>query len=490
MNKIKINQLSICFAVILMLVLTGCKSPLMSTPVSEITPTAKAQGAGLQFYLTADKAPVSVSHDNKTATPLAKGQTMAVSANDKIIVGDGGIGKLLYSDRVVVEILQGSEVVLGELTSVAGDRIEASVIQDFGHTHITIGDNAKAGIILKTNDSTITSLTDGTEFSVCYAPGKDGLTCHPVLKGSIQVFGKSGKSMVYTAPPPVGAYTFNGQDPEPPKCFHDQEYRDWLTQMRNGEKVEALGALVDKWYNEPCPEGAASPSETQAPTPMAMESPTPMAMDTPAPTSTSMAMETTPQTSAYFSEEFNSDIDLSMWPSFQWNSLDEGKYSPKDVPTVIQDGFLKFEIKKPNLSTFVTYNPSSYGDVKISLSAHNSGQNSSSISLLCHISSEGWYEFNIKNNGLYSILGYMAVEKKYYTLFNGGSNAIHVGMGVNEYSATCKGNELSLSINGKAVNTVKDSMHQFGEGKVGLGSSSNDEFTSLNEVDWFKIEKP
>ena len=219
---------------------------------------------------------------------------------------------------------------------------------------------------------------------------------------------------------------------------------------------------------------------------MAMESPTPMAMESPTP----MAMGTTTQTPEYFTEEFNSDTDLSKWPSFQWNNLAEGNYQPQDVKTTLKDGFLIFDLQKPNLSTFVTYDPSSYGDVKISLSAHNSGENSSSISLICHANDEGWYEFRIGNNGLYSILGYMVVEKKYYTLFSGGSNAIHTGMGVNEYSATCSGNKLSLSINGKEVNTVKDNMHTFGEGKVGIASSSNDVFPILNEIDWFKIEKP
>ena len=96
----------------------------------------------------------------------------------------------------------------------------------------------------------------------------------------------------------------------------------------------------------------------------------------------------------------------------------------------------------------------------------------------------------IGNNGLYSILGYMNVEKKYYTLFSGGSNSIHTGMGENEYSATCIGDELSLNINGKDVNVVKDTMHQLGDGQVGIGVSSGAVFPILEEIYMFKIEKP
>jgi hypothetical protein len=259
MKTTRIRLSSTYLLSIALLILVGCNSPIsLPEPIAAQSATTEPTASGLQFYLTADQLPVEVTHGNNPATALTKGQTVAIATNDKIAVGEGGLGKLLYSDRVTVEILQGTELVMGNITNVAGDRIEVSLIQNFGHTHLTIGENAKASVILKTNDSTITSLADDTEFSVCYAPGKDGLTCHPVIKGSIQVFGATGKSQVYTAPPSVGAYTFNGQAPQPPTCFNEQEYKDWLSQMRNGEKVEALGALVDKWYHSSCSNNATS----------------------------------------------------------------------------------------------------------------------------------------------------------------------------------------------------------------------------------------
>ena len=82
-----------------------------------------------------------------------------------------------------------------------------------------------------------------------------------------------------------------------------------------------------------------------------------------------------------------------MWPSFQWNNLAAGIFQPEPVTLTVKDGFLIFDLQKPNLSTYAIYAPSSYGDVKISLKAHNSGENSSSISLICRSSNEGWYEF-------------------------------------------------------------------------------------------------
>jgi hypothetical protein len=263
--KWKLKQFSNIIITSLLLVLTGC-----GVLTARVEPTVTT----LQFYLTADKLPVEVTRGDNTTTVLSKGQTIAISPNDKIAVGDGGLGKLLYSDRITVEILQGTEIVFGSVTEVAGDRIEASLLQNFGHTHITIGENGKAAVILKTNDSTITSLLDDTDFSVCYGPGPGGLTCHPLTRGSIQVFGKVGEPKVYTAPPAVGAYTFNGQAPQPPICFHEQEYKDWLSKMRNGEKVEALGALVNRWYQTPCPGVDLTQPTTVVPTVAATEPPT------------------------------------------------------------------------------------------------------------------------------------------------------------------------------------------------------------------------
>ena len=267
MKATKARSYSISVFSLLLLIVAGCSGPAPSAaPVATSVPAAEPTAAAVQFYLTADQLPVEVTQGNNPATSLTKGQTIAISPSDLIAVGAGGLGKLLYSDRVTVEILQGTELVLGNVITVAGDRIEVSLIQNFGHTHVTIGENAKASVVLKTDDATITSLTDDTDFSVCYVPGKDGLTCHPVTKGSIQVFGKTGQSQVYAAPPKVGGYTFNGQAPQPPVCFHEQEYKDWLSQMRNGENVDALGALGDSWYKTACPGEAQSATPSPAPT--------------------------------------------------------------------------------------------------------------------------------------------------------------------------------------------------------------------------------
>jgi hypothetical protein len=470
MNTIMLGKIKPYYTLIIVFLieLASC-SPFGNQTES---PAAEAPtSAAIQFFLTADNLPVQVTHSDGSTTDLTQGQTVPVSINDDIKVDGAGLGKLLYSDRVNVEILQNTELTLSNLTEVTGGRIEATFNLLSGHTHVRTGENGKADVILKTDDATITTLVDDTDFTVCYAPGADGLTCHPVIRGSIKVFGKTG-TQVYDGP--SGGYTFNGQAPQPPVCFHEQEYKDWLTQMRSGQNVEPLGAIVARWYENSCPDVNAAQVSMETPAPMVMETSTPMAMES----------------SYYFTEEFNADTDLGKWPSFQWNNTGSDNFLSQDVTPTAQDGYLVFNIRKPYISTFVSYNPVDYDNVKVSISAHNGGQNTNSVSLICRYSHEGWYEFRIGNDGLYSILAFMAVERHYYNLQSGGSTAILSGMGVNEYSATCNANELSLSINGTKVASIKDNMHQLGTGKVGFAVSSYDILPILIEINWFKIEKP
>ena len=94
-------------------------------------------------------------------------------------------------------------------------------------------------------------------------------------------------------------------------------------------------------------------------------------------------------------------------------------------------------------------------------------ENNNNISLICRYDPEvGWYEFNIANNGLYNIF-YAEITSSgkiaYNRIANGGSNSIKQGKDVNEYGASCVGNELTLYING-------DEVISYPEKKYGLRS--------------------
>jgi hypothetical protein len=110
--------------------------------------------------------------------------------------------------------------------------------------------------------------------------------------------------------------------------------------------------------------------------------------------------------------------------------------------------------------------------------------------LICRYSDDlGWYEFNIANNGTYTILWYDNVSlKDYKLLFSGGSNLIKMGKDVNEYTAICNKDKLTLGINGVEVRTVTDKSLK--EGLTGISVSSFDVLPIIAEFDYFGVSVP
>ncbi len=259
MKKSKFKQPVVYLLSILMLTMVGCMvfapaSNSVATPVPTIEPTS----APMQFKLTADQIPVTVTHGS-TVTELAKGQEQDIFPNDMIDVGAGGHSQLVYSDKLTVEVMQGAELVLGAAATVTGGRTEATMTLNKGHLRVAIGDNANADVILITQDTQVTTQADGTVYSICYKPGTAGLTCVLVEKGSLEVQDKTtGKSQIY--PASMAGYDFNGKAPQPAVCIHADEYQTWLSKMRAGATVETLGTMVGRWITEPCTAGAATPT--------------------------------------------------------------------------------------------------------------------------------------------------------------------------------------------------------------------------------------
>jgi len=235
------------------------------------------------------------------------------------------------------------------------------------------------------------------------------------------------------------------------------------------------------------PTAQPQPTKEQAATDAPPPTDSAGATDTPA---TSGSATDTPAASAggdqYFTDDFSGTMD-----NYTVKNLGTGSEDKMDVN--IKDGYMVFDLTGANLWVYVTYNPFKYKDVTISMVADNRGKNNNNVTLFCRKSDEGWYEFNIANNGLYWIYAFDAqglVAKGYNTIYNGGSTAIKQGKDVNTYAATCKGNQLSLSINGTEVKTIKDSKFQFREGNVGFGVSSFGVTPILVEVDKFIVSQP
>ena len=190
---------------------------------------------------------------------------------------------------------------------------------------------------------------------------------------------------------------------------------------------------------------------------------------------------------AYYTETFDGNID-----NYTYFNTGEGDEDKMTLET--DDGSLVFDLKDENLWIYVTYNAFTYEDVSLEVVADNRGKNSNNISLLCRYDpDEGWYEFNISNGGLYDIFAYDAtgaVRKGYNSIVNGASKAVKQGREINTYGASCIGDELTLTINGEEVKSIKDSKYKFREGKVGFSVSSFNVLPILVNVDEFTILEP
>jgi len=198
-----------------------------------------------------------------------------------------------------------------------------------------------------------------------------------------------------------------------------------------------------------------------------------------------------PEAQEFYTEEFEEPL------SSYWDVLTVTGSTDADrdkVTVEAQDGKLVWDFESVYLYYYLFYNAYTYDDVQISVRADNRGKNNNSVSLICRYDPNGgWYEFNIANNGLYNIL-YGESDTNgnigYYTIADGGSNEIKQGKDVNEYSASCKGDKLTLIINGKEVKSITEKKYNLRDGQIGVSVSSFNVVPIQIEMDWFKISEP
>lgn len=192
-----------------------------------------------------------------------------------------------------------------------------------------------------------------------------------------------------------------------------------------------------------------------------------------------------PDASASGEFYYQSDFDdpLSDWVYFLTQGQDSGFSANLDQSK------LRVDIQDPNTWLYFYLDPLDVSDVRIDTKVENLGRNNNNVSLVCRQSDAGWYEFNVANNGEYTIFRYdPALAEPYVALFTGGSTAIKTGKGTNEITAVCQGNQLTLGINGVEVRTVRD--NNLKTGKVGFSVSSFDVTPIIMDFDYFVASVP
>jgi formylglycine-generating enzyme required for sulfatase activity len=227
-------------------ILIGCTATTSSSQPA-VSPT--------QATLTALAIPVHVSGVNSTETALKKDETVVIQVNDAIVAPENGHGVVRFGDRLVVDILRGTDFSLSDVKLEPGDALFAKLKQVKGHTRVSLRDNANARVRLETDFASITTLRPGTEYLVCHDPTL--LTCLVVLKGEVEVVGQ-GK--VVTVRGGEGTYILKDKPPFPPICAHIEDVNAWLDKQLGTGDVPALGELVAGWPQESCAAATAKAS--------------------------------------------------------------------------------------------------------------------------------------------------------------------------------------------------------------------------------------
>lgn len=194
----------------------------------------------------------------------------------------------------------------------------------------------------------------------------------------------------------------------------------------------------------------------------------PVVTSIPTPGATEVISTTEPKN--FYIEEFDGNMDS--WSSFMSSGID------RQVDMTLENGSLHiklspFEDKIPWF--YMTNNAFTYTNVQVEAITTNNGNNANEVSLICQYSEYGWYEFTVSNAGLYSINAFdinLPLLQRHIALASGGSSTIKTGRTTNTYTAVCRGNDLTLYINGVLIKNIKDQVYNFTEGNIGIGVSS------------------
>lgn len=159
----------------------------------------------------------------------------------------------------------------------------------------------------------------------------------------------------------------------------------------------------------------------------------------------------------------------------------------------VENGELLFKIAERSGGIEFTYMPYTYTDVRIDARFDNKpeSRNTINVSLLCRVSDKGFYQVLITNDGRYVFGLYTAATKQNRNIGNGASRLTNLGKTANEYGLVCKGNQLTLFVNGQEVRTVTDQNNTLSEGYVQVYVGAIEDLTPVVVgVDWVKISQP
>ncbi len=162
-----------------------------------------------------------------------------------------------------------------------------------------------------------------------------------------------------------------------------------------------------------------------------------------------------------------------------------------------QSGELSFDLQDKETYLYTFYKNPSTADVVIEAKMRGAGNQENAMALVCRAKNDqsAWYEFRVDSQNVYYIYRYdeslkEAGDNPYIQLERGGLRKdIYSPSEYNTIKATCKGNQLSLEVNGNSVTTVTDGTLT-DAGLVGMGAMSFNILPSTIKVDYFSYGQP
>lgn len=197
----------------------------------------------------------------------------------------------------------------------------------------------------------------------------------------------------------------------------------------------------------------------------------------------------TPTPNPFYTEEFNTD--LTSWINFMTSGD-----SRMVVPPVVERGVLPLQLLQveERVGQFYLINDAfSYSDVKVEAVVTNRGNNSNGVGLVCRYSDIGWYEVQVSNSQKFAIFvvdSIGLVSQGYNEVFTGESSAIQSGPSTNVYTMTCKGNVISLTVNGELLGTFEDTRFGLSDGKIGLSVWSPQTLPVIVDIETLTVSAP
>jgi hypothetical protein len=243
------------------------------------------------------------------------------------------------------------------------------------------------------------------------------------------------------------------------------------------KKLLLLGCLL---LTAACQPSTPAPAPESTPT-ATLLSPTATASVTPEPTLTPSPIPPTPLP-RFFREEFD-----GVFPS--WSLLQSnGDSAPQ---TAVDNGTLTFTLASPYEWAYVILGAEEYTDAHITVRFDSRSASPSALGVVCRYSeANGWYEFNISEDGTYNVLfgqWLAAGVADYQPIASDFSEYIRPNGEANEVGMDCQGNTLWLYLNGKLFRKIDVTRFGLTGGRLGLSMASFENAPVVAGFEWVQV---